>query len=82
MALAPTTYPHLCSSPRPPSPRATQPLFSPSKHVRVGFSNKCWHVCNGMAKELKPWVLVVKASEGIGKWVILTLLDYFLMRLQ
>ncbi|GMI92914.1 hypothetical protein HRI_002960700 [Hibiscus trionum] len=66
MALAPTTYPHLCSSPRPPSPRATQPLFSPSKHVGVGFSNKCWPVavCSGMAKELKPWVWVVKASEG------------------
>ncbi|KAK8501227.1 hypothetical protein V6N13_026929 [Hibiscus sabdariffa] len=64
MALVPTTYPHLCSNSWSPSPRVTHPLFSPSKLVGFGFSNKCWPLCSGMAKELKPWVLVVKASEG------------------
>ncbi|KAE8713832.1 hypothetical protein F3Y22_tig00110204pilonHSYRG00048 [Hibiscus syriacus] len=64
MALVPTTYPHLCSNSYPPSPRAIQPLLSPSMHVGVRFRNKCWPLFSGKAKELKPCVLVVKASES------------------
>ncbi|XVE60100.1 hypothetical protein DITRI_Ditri05aG0099900 [Diplodiscus trichospermus] len=66
MSLAPSSsYPALCSS--SPLPNTAQPLFSSTKHVL--FSKKCSifspcsvSFCSG--KELKPWILVVKASES------------------
>ncbi|XWS73364.1 hypothetical protein CRYUN_Cryun02cG0121700 [Craigia yunnanensis] len=65
MTLAPSSYPSLCSS--PPLPRTTQPLFSSTKHVV--FSKNCsfFSTCSvsfRSGKELKPSVLVVKASES------------------
>ncbi|MBA0750827.1 hypothetical protein Gogos_002212 [Gossypium gossypioides] len=65
MALAPTTYPsYLCSNTCSPLHRATQPLLSLTRHVGVRFNSKCSSsFCSGK-EQLKPWILVAKASEG------------------
>ncbi|KAA3463768.1 binding protein [Gossypium australe] len=65
MALASTTYPsYLCSNTCSPLHRATQPLLSSTRHVGVRFNNKCSaSFCSGK-EQLKPWILVAKASEG------------------
>ncbi|XVF47568.1 hypothetical protein PTKIN_Ptkin03bG0119700 [Pterospermum kingtungense] len=67
MALAPSGYPSLCSS--PPLPRATQSLFSSTKHHFV-LNNNCSifstcfvsNFCSGK-EVVKRSDLVVKASE-------------------